>query len=124
VIVGVLLLVVVAVVYRQRLFLRDPLGKVERNGLRVEGASVFINYYNDVLIQSADGVSHSLVQRGSVPGTPAKLSCLRGMMCWTAADIAMVTPLGGADYRPNVVMTNKEVTFLDGNGDGVRVVLR
>ena len=52
VIVGVVLLVVVAVVYRQRLFLRDPLGKVERNGIRVDGASVFINYYNDVLIQN------------------------------------------------------------------------
>jgi hypothetical protein len=124
VIVGVVLLVVVVVVYRQRLYLRDPLGTVERNGMRVEGARVFINYYNDVLVQSADGGRPYLVQRGSVPGTPAKLSCLRGMVCWTEADIATVVPLGGADYRPNVVMGNKEVTFQDGNGDGVRVVLR
>jgi hypothetical protein len=123
VIIGVVFLVVVAVVYRHRLFLRDPLGKVERNGLRVDGASVFINYYNDVLIQNADA-GPDLVQRGSVPGTPAKLSCLRGMVCWTEADIAAVVPLSGAGYRPNVVMTNKEVTFQDGNGDGVRVVLR
>ena len=53
-----------------------------------------------------------------------KLSCLRGMMCWTDAGIATVVPLGGADYRPNLVMTNREVTFRDGNDDGVRVVLR
>jgi hypothetical protein len=124
VIVGVVLLVVVAVVYRQRLFLRDPLGKVERNGMRVDGARVFINYYNDVLIQSADGGQPYLVQRGSVPGTPAKLSCLRGMMCWTEADSAATVPLGRADYRPNLVMNSKEVTFQDGNDDGVRVVLR
>jgi hypothetical protein len=123
-IVGVVLLVVVAGVYRQRLFLRDPLGTVERNGMRVDGARVFINYYNDVLIQSADGGQPYLVQRGSVPGTPAKLSCLRRMMCWTEADSAATVPLGKVAYRPNLVMNSKEVTFQDGNDDGVRVVLR
>jgi hypothetical protein len=124
VVVGVLLLVVIAVVYRQRLFLRDPLGKVERNGMRVEGARVFINYFNDVLIQSADGGQPYLVQRGSMPGTPVKLSCLRGIMCWTEADSAATVPLGKVDYRPNLVMSSKEVTFQDANDDGVRVVLR
>ncbi|HEY6412270.1 MAG TPA: hypothetical protein VIX42_01200 [Edaphobacter sp.] len=123
-IVGVLFLIVVAVMYRQRLFLRDPLGKVERNGLQVNGANVFINYSNDVLIQNVDAGRPYLVQRGSVPGTPAKLSCLRGMVCWTEADVATVVPLGGAGYRPNVVMTSKEVSFQDGNDDGARVVLR
>jgi hypothetical protein len=33
-------------------------------------------------------------------------------------------PLGKLDYRPNLVMSSKEVTFQDGNDDGVRVVLR
>ncbi len=77
-----------------------------------------------MLIQSTDGGQPYLVQRGSVPGAPARLSCLRGMVCWTEADIAAVVPLGGVGYRPNLVMTNREVTFQDGNGDGVRVVLR
>jgi hypothetical protein len=119
-----LFLILMAVMYRQRLFLRDPLGKVERNGLQVNDARVFINYYNDVLVQNADAGQTYLVQRGSVPGTPAKLSCLRGMMCWTEADIAAVVPLGGVGYVPNVVMTNKEVTFVDGSDNGLRVVLR
>ena len=117
------LLIVVVVVYRQRLFLRDPLGKVERNGVRVDGAGVFINYYNDVLIRNSDGGFY-LVQKGSAPGTPMKLTCLQGMMCWTEADVAKVTPLGGVGYQPNVVMSDKEVSFQDGAGDGVRVVLR
>jgi len=60
----------------------------------------------------------------SVPGTPAKLTCLRGMMCWTEANIAAVAPLGSVGYRPNLVMTNKEVSFRDGNDNGLRVVLR
>jgi hypothetical protein len=118
------LLIVVAVMYRQRLFLRDPLGKVERNGIEVDGATVFINYYNDVLVQSAEAGRSYLVQRGSVPGTPVKLNCLQGMVCWTEADIATVVPLGGVGYRSNMAMTSSEVTFQDGNGDGVRVVLR
>ena len=117
------LLIAVVVVYRQRLFLRDPLGKVERSSVRVDGASVFINYYNDVLIRNSDGGFY-LVQRGSVPGIPVKLTCLQGMVCWTEADIAKVTPLGGIGYQPNVVMSDKEVSFRDGDGAGVRVVLR
>jgi hypothetical protein len=117
------LLIVVVAVYRQRLFLRDPLGKVERSAVRVEGAGVFINYSNDVLIRNSDGGFY-LVQRGSVPGIPVKLTCLQGMVCWTEADIAKVTPLGGVGYQPNVVMSDKEVSFQDGEGAGVRVVLR
>ena len=117
------LLIVVVVIYRQRLFLRDPLGKVERSAVQVDGASVFINYYNDVLIRNSDGGFY-LVQRGSVPGTPAKLTCLQGMVCWTEADIAKVAPLGGVGYQPDVAMSDKEVSFKDGEGAGVRVVLR
>jgi hypothetical protein len=117
-------LVVVAVVYRQRIFLRDPLGKVERNGVRLEGANVFINYYNEVLIEVPNLAQRYLVQRGSVPGTPKNLSCLRGVMCWTDADVATVAPLGGAGYRPDVVMTSTDVSFKDGAGEGMRVELR
>jgi hypothetical protein len=117
------MLIVVVVVYRERLFLRDPLGKVERNGVRVDGAGVFINYYNDVLIRNSDGGFY-LVQKGSAPGTPMKLTCLQGMMCWTEADVAKVARLGGVGYQSNVVMSDKEVSFQDGEGDGVRVVLR
>ena len=122
-IVFTVLLIVVVVVYRQRLFLRDPLGKVERNGVRVDDAGVFINYYNELLIRNSDGGFY-LVQKGSAPGTPMKLTCLQGMVCWTEADIAKVVPLGGVGYQPNVVMSDREVSFQDGAGDGVRVVLR
>ena len=45
-----LALIVFAVVYRQRLFLRDPLGSVTRDGVKEDGAQVFINWSNDVLL--------------------------------------------------------------------------
>jgi hypothetical protein len=87
-------------------------------------ANVFINYYNEVLIEDPNLAQRYLVQRGSVPGTPKNLSCLRGVMCWTDADVATVAPLGGAGYRPDVVMTSTDVSFKDGAGEGMRVELR
>jgi len=39
-----LVFMAVVIVNRRRLYIRDPLGSVERNGVRVEGARVFINF--------------------------------------------------------------------------------
>ena len=50
---GAVLLVVFVVVFRQRIFIRDPLGKVERNGIAQDGARLYINYSNDVLVEDA-----------------------------------------------------------------------
>ena len=87
--IGTLLLVVVVAVYRQRIYLWDFLGKVERNGVRVEGARVFINYSNDVLVK--EGGSFSLVQGWNrVPGAPKHLSCPGSMVCWTEADLSLI----------------------------------
>ncbi len=57
-IVGTLLLVVFVVVFRQRIFVRDPLGKVERNGVAQDGTRLYINYSNDVMVE--DSARHSL----------------------------------------------------------------
>jgi hypothetical protein len=123
-VVGVVLLVVLVAVYRQRIFVWDPLGKVERDGVRQEGSRVFINYSNDVLVEDTAAARHYMVQADSVPGTPKKLGCVRWLMCWTEADVAPVTPLGGEGYRPVVVMSNKMVSFVDGAGATVQVRLR
>ena len=52
-IVGTLLLVVFVAVFRQRIFVRDPLGKVERNGVAQDGARLYINYSNDVMVEDS-----------------------------------------------------------------------
>ena len=104
--------------YRQRLFLRDPLGVVERAGVKQDGARVFINYSNDVLVQ--DGARWILVQGWSgVPGVPVRLNCVQGLACMTEAEHAEVTPAG-----TKVEMSNRVVTFVDGEGGAVRVTLR
>jgi hypothetical protein len=123
-IVGTLLLIVFAAVFRQRIFVRDPLGSVERNGAAQDGTRLFINYSNEVLVEDAQH-QFVLVQGGSaVPGVPKHLFCFTGLMCWTDADRAAVDPVEGAGGRTPATMSAKDVTFIDGAGDKVRVVLR
>jgi hypothetical protein len=124
-IVGTLLLVVLVVVFRQRIFLRDPLGKVERNGATQEGARLFINYSNDVLVEDTAQHQFVLVQGWStLPGVPQHLFCLTGLLCWTDADKAAVFPVDGIGGRTPAVMSAKEVTFVDESGAKVKIELR
>jgi len=109
-IVGTLLLVVFVAVFRQRIFVRDPLGKVERNGVAQDGTRVYINYSNDVLVEDSARHQFVLVQGWStLPGVPQHLFCLTGLVCWTDADKAAVFPVEGVGGRTPAVMSAKEV---------------
>ena len=122
---GTLLLVIFVGVFRQRIFLRDPLGQVERNGVAVDGARLFINFSNDVLVEEPGTERRYLVQGWSgVPGVPQILGCVQGLVCWTDADHAAVFPLDGRGAGARAVMSAKEVTFVDETGARVRVELR
>ena len=124
-IVGALLLAIFVAVFRQRIFVRDPLGKVERNGAAEDGTRVYINYSNDALVE--DSVQHQfvLVQGwNGLPGVPQHLFCVTGLVCWTDADKAAVFPVEGVGGKTRALMSAKEVTFVDGAGAAVRVELR
>jgi hypothetical protein len=124
-IVGTLLLAIFVAVFRQRIFVRDPLGKVERNGVAQDGTRLYINYSNDVLVEDAAQHRFVLVQGWSgLPGVPQHLFCLTGLVCWTDADKASVFPVGGTGGRTRAAMSGREVTFVDDSGVGVRVRLR
>jgi hypothetical protein len=124
-IVGTLLFVVFVAVFRQRIFVRDPLGKVERNGIAKDGARLYINYSNDVMVEDSARHEFVLVQGwNGLPGVPQHLFCLTGMMCWTDGDQATVFSVEGVGGRTPAVMSAKEVTFVDGSGAKVRVGLR
>lgn len=125
--------VVFVVVYRQRIFLRDPIATVTRDGVKMGNVQVMINYTNDVLLQdgSKPGRRLYLVQNwnkeAEVPAAPLK--CIYGMACMTDADQASATKLeiGTRGRRPafeGVTMTNKRVEFVDEDGALVAVVLR
>jgi hypothetical protein len=124
-IVGTLLLVVFVAVFRQRIFVRDPLGKVERNGVAQDGTRLYINYSNDVLVEDSTRHQFVLVQGwNALPGVPQHLFCLTGMACWTDADKAAAVPVEGVSGRTSAVMSAKEVMFVDESGAKVRVALR
>ena len=124
-VVGALLLVVFAVVFRQRIYVRDPLGKVERDGVTQDGARLYINYSNDVLVEDAAQHRFVLVQGWSaLPGIPQHLFCFTGLMCWTDADHATVDRVEGTGGKTQAVISAKEVTFVDESGVRVRVALR
>ncbi len=122
---GVVLIAVFVAVFRERIFLRDPLGKVERNGVAQDEARVYINYSNDVLLEDAATHGFVLVQGWSkTSGVPQHLSCLTGLACWTDADRAAVLPLGGPAGRTPAIMSAKQVTFVDSDGEAMRIGLR
>ena len=128
VIVALIIVVVVLVIFRQRLFLRDPLAKVERNGTEQKEYRVYLNYFNDILVEDLEGNRRILVQakddKPTAPGLPTHLQCVRGMACLTEVDFAPTVPLAGKEYAAQVEMTSSFVSFHDADGASMRVSLR
>ena len=123
----ILLLVVVAVVFvvwnRQRLYVRDPLGSVVRDGVKEAGAQVLINYSNDVLVQNYNAPMYVLlVQHGNRVGTPAEMHCVAYVSCLMDADEpTFISTEEGAKVSE---MTGKVVEYRDAKGRDVVVTLR
>jgi len=123
----ILLLVVVAVVFvvwnRQRLYVRDPLGSVVRDGVKEQGAQVLINYSNDVLLQNYNAPMYvTLIQQGNRVGTPAVLHCVAYAACLLDADVPEF--LFTDEAAKVTTMTGKLVEYRDGKGRNTVVTLR
>ncbi len=120
------LLVGFVAVNRQRIYLRDPLGTVTRDGVKAADARVFLNYSNDVLVQvgsAKDGrtVEEFLAQGwNGLVGVPQQLTCLQAMACLTEADHAPMIPVAGAG---RAMVGSRETVFTE-RGVTVRVGLR
>jgi hypothetical protein len=117
------------VVNRERIYARDPLATAYRNEVEQSGVQVFQNYSNDVLLEKdGDSPFRILVQDwNEVPGTPVDLICIHWIACLASDNRVPTLPLewkGKGKYDPKVTMTNKEVSFVDGDGSRVRVQLR
>ena len=82
---------------RQRVFLRDPLGSVMRDGVKEDGAMVFINYSNEVLLENDHAPMYvTVVQMGGHMGTPMGLKCIHWVACLTDNDVAtVIAPAAG-----------------------------
>ena len=131
------LLVIVFAVFlylnRFRVFLRDPIAGVTRDGVKVDGARVMINYPNDILLQDLSGGKSRLylVQHwNKAVGSPSvALKCVQDIACRTDADQASTYPVaagsrGRRSPFEGVTMTDRRVEFVDEDGALVVVVLR
>ncbi len=120
------------VIERQRLFLRDPLARVTRDGGIDGDAKALINFTNDVLLEDRAGgrLRVYLVQHWSEAViTPAVLRCLGQMVCLTDSDRATGASVaagsrGRREPFVGVTMTDRRVEFVDEDGALVQVVLR
>jgi hypothetical protein len=135
-----LVLLVLILINRERVFVRDPLATVYRNDAKLDGAQVFINYSSDVLLErdtdtagtqslSNPAVSSETLIQGwdKTPGVPTILHCIRWMACLTDADHATTLPLdwtGKGRYDPRVAMSKGAVSYVDGDGATIRIDLR
>ncbi len=100
---------------RNRLFVRDPLGSVMRDGVKEDGAQVFLNYSNEVLIvNDTPPIYITVIQHGNHLGTPAKINCLHYLLCLLDADQASLI------RAPRVgeveAMNGREVRYRIGGG--------
>ena len=122
----ILLLVLVAVVFvvwnRQRLYVRDPLGTVVRDGVKEQGAQVFLNYSSDVMLENFNTPMYvTLIQHGQRVGTPVTMHCVAYVMCLMEADVpAFSSTDEGAKVMP---MTGKVVEYRDAKGRDTVVTL-
>ena len=128
-----LVFIVFVVIYRQRIFLWDPIATVTRDGAKQGGVRVMINYSNDVLVddKSTDTRRLYLVQHwnGVAQYSTGPLKCVEFVACMTDAEHATgekLTPGKRGNRTPfdAVTMTNKQVEFLDESGALVSIALR
>ena len=109
----VLLLIVFVVVERKRVYVRDPLASVTRDAVKVDGEQVYINFYNDVLLENDNPpMQMMLVEQGQPIGIPTKLRCIHWIACLTDADVATTYRIAGSASS----MTSKAVAFRDESG--------
>ena len=124
-------ILVLVLLHRQRVFVRDPLATVyasaganSADAVKQSGVQVYINYSNDVLlIKEGSGGYTLLVQHWNrMPGMPVRLRCIHWMACLTDADHAQMLPAHAYDAK--VQMSDRSVIFSDAKGAVTRVDLR
>lgn len=116
-------LVVFAAINRNRIFVRDPFGKVTRNGVKEDGAQVYINFANHVLLMNENApVYVEILIPGAPVGGPKHLTCVHWMACMTEADHPELLRENPGSYIES--MNETTVKFMDSGAKQTVVTLR
>jgi hypothetical protein len=108
-----LLLVALFAFYeRAHLYVRDFRASVTRNGVKEDGAQVFFNLSDDVLLENDNAPMYiTLLQHDKPVGEPAQLNCIHYFICLVAKD---GETLPGSDEGARVQsMTSTGIEFRD-----------
>lgn len=122
---GVLLALLVAAMaafyYRQQIYVRDFRASVTRNGAVEDGAQVFLNLSDDVLLENDNAPMYiTLLQHDRPVREPAQLNCVHFFVCFVANDGA--TLIGSDDGARLLQMTGDAAEYraTDGHDAVVR----
>ena len=116
---GVLLALLVAALaafyYRQQIYVRDFRASVTRNGAVEDGAQVFRNLSDDVLLENDHSPMYiTLLQHDRPVREPQQLNCIHFFICFVANDGA--TLIGSDDGARLLQMTTDGAEYRDANG--------
>ena len=126
-------LLVFAAIYRQRIYMWDPLATVTRDGVKQGSVRVMINYSNDILMDdNSTGKRRLYLVQGwnkMAEFSTGPLKCVQFLSCMLDGDQASGEKIvpgsrGRRDAFEGVTMTNKRVEFVDETGALVMVALR
>ena len=123
VLLALLVLTMVAFYYRRQIYVRDFRATVTRNGAVEDGAQVFFNLNDDVLLENDNAPMYiTLLQHDMPVRVPMQLNCIHFFVCFVAKDGA--TWMGSDDGARLLQMTNEQVTYRDSEGKTAVVSLR
>jgi hypothetical protein len=100
---------------RQQIYVRDFRANVTRNAIHEDGAQVFFNVSDDVLLENDNSPMYTtLIQHDLPVRTPAQLNCIHYLVCFIAKDGA--TLIGSERGAWVKIMTSDKVEFRDDQG--------
>lgn len=108
---------------RERIFWRDPMGSVVRNGAKEPGAQVYENYAGDAMIENDNPPMYfDVLVHGLPVSAPTSLKCIHYLICLAAGRQELQTfAIPGAAMES---MTAREIRFRDGDGRQTVVAFR
>ena len=112
---------------RERVFVRDPLASVTRNGIAESGTQVFINYTNDVLLENDNAPMYVTLIEARTPqvvGIPVGLKCVHWTACLADAYPATLIEPATPTTRTRPARPSKSLTYTDAHGKQVVIKLR
>lgn len=121
------------ILYRQQIYVWDPLATVSRDSVKQGNVRIMINFSNDMLMDDNSTSTRRiyLVQHwnNAAQFATGQLRCIEYLACMTNAEQAtgerlIPGPRGKREPYEGVTMTDRRIKFVDEHGALVEAILR